>query len=259
MNTIICDTNIWYGDLNLSNTSRENKLIGTAVNIIEISSSPNLQSNIKEVYSAIKRFIDFNTNIVNVNPIEYLIKTFFTDFIPDTKVIDNLLLEFELFLTIDIDELSTKGDILEMKRRIDKIDGDKQYFSEIVNQRLPVIRENIKKVRNKKQHRKILFHEYWKEFIIEHVKLYSKKYLGQEIVININDPKWSNFHFFLTVWELFFKELELRGNGKVDKNDIPDLFNLVYVKPDMKYWTKESKWNNLILSDDELKQYLYRP
>ena len=56
---------------------------------------------------------------------------------------------------------------------------------------------------------------------------------------------WEKVDLFINVFDEFCKDHEMT-NRKVKPNDFYDLFNLAYVQPGDKYWTKEKYWNRLI-------------
>ncbi len=62
----------------------------------------------------------------------------------------------------------------------------------------------------------------------------------------------------MTTIEYYYKKLEIDTKRKYDKNDLLDLFNLVYVQPGYKYLTSENKWNNLSKENRQIDDYLIR-
>jgi hypothetical protein len=88
MQETICDTNIWYDISNgkIHQDEIDGKiLIGTSVNITEISKTPNLTSNIELVINVVKSMHRFNHAIMAHNPIEHLIAIFDIEYIPEWK------------------------------------------------------------------------------------------------------------------------------------------------------------------------------
>jgi len=59
---------------------------------------------------------------------------------------------------------------------------------------------------------------------------------------------------FINVFDYYLKEFS-RSHMKMINNDWVDLLNLTYVHCDMKYWTKETKWQKFISEYDQ--NYLY--
>jgi|AntAceMinimDraft_15_1070371.scaffolds.fasta_scaffold36595_1 hypothetical protein len=258
MRPIICDTNIWYdianNKINLD-ILKQVRLIGTSVNITEISSSPNIVNDIDLTVRTIKAFRKNHDFILINNPMEHLISVFHQDYEPNSKVEDDLLKGFELLLNIDIKEIPQHG-FDEAKRRLAKINEGKQKLVDLINTGLPEVRERIKRGIRKKNHRKIDFTKTWKKFISDAVHLYSKEYCNKEYIIDIEDENWSKLELFINTWENYFKELDV-SKTKIKPNDWADLFNLVYVQPEFYYWTNDEPWNRLFEKNELLLKYQY--
>lgn len=93
-----------------------------------------------------------------------------------------------------------------------------------------------------------------KEFILQFSKEYLKiNNLDESQAERIN---WDNHAFFLNVFEKFHEQF-LKGQYKMENNDWNDLFNMLYVMPNNKYWTEEKKWRDIIESDPITKSFLY--
>lgn len=258
MKPIICDTNIWYGIANnIINTDRlkQVSLIGTSVNITEISSSPNIISDIDLVVRTIEAFKKNHDFILINNPMEHLITIFNQDYEPNSKLEDELLKSFEILLNMNINNITQHG-IDGAKKRLEKINEDKQKLVDLINNGLPEVREKIKRSEGKKKHRKIDFTKTWKKFISDTVHLYSKDYCSKEYIIDIEDDNWSRVEFFINTWENYFKELDVTKT-KIKPNDWADLFNLVYVQPEFIYWTNDEPWNRLFKKNELLIKYQY--
>jgi hypothetical protein len=258
MNPIICDTNIWYDISNNRidfNKLQSLQLIGTSVNIIEFSTSPNLINNIELVINAIRAFTNYHHQIIITNPFEYLIALFNEDYIPSTKAEETLLQGFNILLNMDVAKIPNEN-IIEAKKRVNRILSIQQNIIDKINIGLPPIREKIKKLEGKKKHHKIDFSTIWKQFISELISDYSKKSNEKEYKIEIHDTKWGFLELFIHTWESYFKILEIEKR-RFDKNDWADLFNLVYVQPGYKYWTSEKKWNKIFEGNNRLNKYKY--
>jgi hypothetical protein len=258
MRPIICDTNIWYNIANNkinTNKLKQVRLIGTSVNIIEISSSPNIISDIDLIVRTVKAFKNNHDFILINNPMEHLITVFNQDYEPDAKVEDELLKGFDILLNIDIKKISQLR-LNEAKRRLQKINEDKLKLVNLINNGLPEVREKIKRSEGKKKHRKIDFTKTWKKFISDTVYLYSKEYCSKEYIIDIEDNNWSKVELFISTLENYFKELDVT-KIKFKPNDWADLFNLVYVQPEFNYWTNDDPWNRLFEKNELLLKYQY--
>jgi hypothetical protein len=63
--------------------------------------------------------------------------------------------------------------------------------------------------------------------------------------VEIRTGQVKDIEFFLTAFLQFSRNLEI-AKWVVQPNDLYDLYNLIYVKPGMKYFTREKRWINLI-------------
>lgn len=257
MQTIICDTNIWYDIAN----GRKNieqlidiKLIGTSVNITEISSTPNLISNIDLVARTINSMRTHVHEIVISNPMEYMISIFHSDFNPNTNTEMRLLEGFKTLMNIDINSIPEQN-IIDAEIQIKEILNTQNELADRINGGLLKIKQDIKRNIGKEKHRKLDFTEIWKNYFSEFVLEYSKQHCAKEYELNINDKSWDQLELFLYTWESYFKNNLEIGNWKFDKNDWGDLFNLVYVYPGAKYWTSERKWNVIFDNNERLRKY----
>ena len=65
-----------------------------------------------------------------------------------------------------------------------------------------------------------------------------------QVQVERDDVK--NIEFFLSAFLQFSRNLEI-AKWIVKPNDLYDLYNLIYVRPGMKYFTQEKRWRNLIV------------
>ncbi|GAJ07797.1 unnamed protein product, partial [marine sediment metagenome] len=70
-----------------------------------------------------------------------------------------------------------------------------------------------------------------------------------------NDFEWNKIELFEHTLKQYFMELETT-DMKVQPNDWYDLFQLIYVQPGDKIWTRENRWKNLIIKAG-MEKYLY--
>jgi hypothetical protein len=259
MQHVICDTNIWYNIANekISEEQLEGvKLYATSVNITEISSSPNLVKDIDLVVRTIKAMKKYAFRVIIENPLEYLISSFFHEFNPDSKTELGLLKGFDTLVSMDVNGISKKT-INKAKNQIDQIVQPQIEEANKMNDDLIIIRKKIKKTEGKQKHRSNNYINTWKEYFSKLVLEYSKLHCDKEYLLNTNEKSWEQFEFFLYTWEHYFKNNLEIGNWKFDKNDWGDLFNLIYIKDEFKYWTIERKWNVIFNSNNKLKKYNY--
>lgn len=258
MESVICDTNIWY---DLANKKYDksllirDQLIGTSINLREIASSPYLISNLNLIVNAIKSITKFHDKIFIDNCMDHLITIFHKDYLAISKTEEDILNGFTTLINININDIPAER-FKEVKRRLNNITVPSQNLVDQINNGLPEIRQKIKQSIGKKKHRQTDFTRTWKIFISELVSIYSKENCEKEYVIDIDDENWKNIDLFITTWERYFNKLELEKR-KIRKNDWPDLFNLVYVQPGYKYWTSDKIWNQIFDENDNLKTYKY--
>lgn len=247
MESVICDTNIWYNlaskRMHIHNYSNV-QLIATSVNLIEISSTPNLLNNLSLVASTAKAIHDYASMIIQPNPIEYMIGLFHPDYLPDTTTEARLLGKFNILMSINETEIP-KQNIIDTEQQIKELEKSQNDLAAKINNKLLDFRKEIKTKIGKEKYRKRDFIEQWKMFFSTLVKHYSAEYCGKEYELKSDSEAWEQLEFFLYSWDYFFKNnLEL-GNWKFHRNDWGDLFNLVYVNQNCKYWTIEKKWNRI--------------
>jgi hypothetical protein len=253
---IICDTCIWYDIANgIKSIEQLNdvQLIGTYINVTEISSTPKLYRNLSLVIRTVDTMHRYYHRVFIEDPFEYLISLFHSDFKPNTDKVRRLLNKFSSFKDLDVNDIPEKNIIDTEKQIKEMLDADRKVVNKI-NEDLLVIRENIKRNGGIDNHRKSDFIESRKNYISDLVLDYSREHCVKEYKLDINDKSWDQLEFFLYTWDSFFKELEI-GKRKFHINDLGDLFNLVYVQPGFKYWTSERKWNLIFNSNERLKKY----
>ncbi|MDD4604631.1 MAG: hypothetical protein PHF97_12630 [Bacteroidales bacterium] len=258
MQQVICDTNVWYylakKQIDLSKLNNV-QLIGTSVNILEISSTPNLINDLNLIIEVVKALEKYHFKIILSNPYEHIITIFNKGYLPNNKVEEKILNQFIQLMGVNplaIKEVDYKNALT----AINKIIEPQLKIVEYINNGLPIIRQNIKRLEGKDQHRKKDQTLLWKKLIIEFVAIYSKENCDKEYVIDIEDKRWDYLNFFIYTWEAYFKKLEL-DNRNFDKNDWQDLFNLVYVQEGYKYWTFEKKWNVIYDENPILLKYKF--
>jgi hypothetical protein len=257
MQTVICDTNIWY-DLaeNRKNIDRlvGVELIATSVNITEIASAPYLVSDIGLIARTADAMYKNNHKVVISNPMEYLISLFHWEYEPNTIAERRLLEGLNTLMDMDLNYIPAQN-IVDTERQIKEVLDSQNELASRINNGLQKIRQNIKRQEGKEKYRKIDFIDKWKKYFSELVLEYSKQHCDKEYKLDINDKAWDQLEFFLYTWEYYFKNNLEIGNWKFDKNDWCDLFNLVYVYPGSKYWTSECKWNRIFDSNERLRKY----
>ena len=258
MENIICDTTIWYdiaeGKIKPEEISKL-KLIGTALNIIEIASTPHLFDNFELVKLTIKALQKHHFIINSRNPFDHFISIFDSSFKPNDEYVVNLLNDFEKIDTIDnCNDLSLEDwDIV-----FAKTGARKDYIRRVVNDALLQSQTFIKDNHLKKNYSSNSYKDSWKPFFIFLISEYYRNIYNEEIIIAKNDMNWNRLDFFITAWDEYFKHLEIEDGSKFKRNDWYDLWNLVYVQPECKYWTSEKRsWAKLLKENKDLKPYMF--
>ncbi|MBI1226925.1 MAG: hypothetical protein GC192_16965 [Bacteroidetes bacterium] len=254
---IICDTNIWYGfasgELDFADYSSVN-LVCTKVTIDELASSENILDTDKVflVQRASKIIFSFASEIILESPVHWLIRIGNPDFSIDLSPTKSNLEKLRTFSNLDKEAIDQISRIPELRKKIQNYDKVLDPSFDFINSMSPIVNSNIKNTVGKKQHRK------------KDTSGGIKKLIQMMIDRNIPNSKidWTNYPWekivlFVKTWDLFFKELELSGM-KGESNDWYDLFNMVYVNDNEKYWTLEKKWNRLINSDIETKKFQFK-
>lgn len=261
MENIICDTNIWYDIAENRIDQKEFRnvnLYGTAVNVSEIASTPNIIGNLSLVRGAICSLKRFHYLIISTNPFDHLISIFDSSIKLNDESTIKLLNAFEIFQKInDFSDLSN-DDWNVVKEKISKNESNIQYITNIVNKILHQTQNHIKSNHLKKIYSFGDFNDSWKPFFALIISNYSKNYYNKEILVKEDDPRWNRLDFFITTWSEYFKSLDIQNGRRFHDNDWHDLFNLVYVQPEFKFWTSEKRsWSKVIRENKKLNKYLF--
>lgn len=220
----ICDTNIWRGlmEKEIGKTellSLETSLTLSFINIDEIAKSNLILSDIGKSKIVIQRMMRMSAKKIYDPPIIYLKKMDKDDFKYNStkKHIDILHLTMAIANGQEVNETNFKS----YKKSRDKVFID---LCEIINEESEKIRKNTNKSSEKLDTKSIN-----RDFISFLVKSQTGTYLSNEF-------DWSQIELFEGVLSLFFKELEMT-KAKIKPNDIYDLFILIYVQPNDKFWS----------------------
>ena len=222
-------------------------LVSTHLSIIELGSSENLidEKRIRLTKNAAKALIEYSGELIKVDPIRYIARQ------EAEKDFDQIIEQVKRLAFTEDEELKEQIKNPRFQKSILQFDKILEPGVEFTNQVLPLIRENIKNSIGKNIHRgKNTLHE---------IKSLVQMMIGRSLKANFDweDYPWEKIHLFIHTWDMFFKELEL-SRMKFQKNDWFDLFNIVYVSPNDKYFTLEKKWQRLITSHSITKDYLFK-
>jgi len=246
---IICDTNIWYnignGNIDHNDLKSENKYIVTFNSIDEIAFTTNLLQHTEYTRNAIRSMFKYSRNhAIYEPPLIYL------------KKLDTEKFNYDIFSNhkniLEFTELIAKGHNIDISKQeeCEKIIRNRKKnlkeISDFFNNNALKIRKNIK---NKKKHRLENSIPINRLFISEIVK----EFTGTNGLSDNFD--WNQISLFENALKVFLNQLETGATNFVE-NDLYDLFLLVYVNPNRKFWTKEKKWKNIIV-EAGMKGYLY--
>jgi hypothetical protein len=199
--------------------SLETSLTLSFINIDEIAKSNLILSDIGKSKIVIQRMMRMSAKKIYDPPIIYLKKMDKDDFKYNStkKHIDILHLTMAIANGQEVNETNFKS----YKKSRDKVFID---LCEIINEESEKIRKNTNKSSEKLDTKSIN-----RDFISFLVKSQTGTYLSNEF-------DWSQIELFEGVLSLFFKELEMT-KAKIKPNDIYDLFILIYVQPNDKFWS----------------------
>jgi hypothetical protein len=220
----ICDTNIWRGLMEKEITESElsplnSPLTLSFINIDEISKSNLILSDIKKAKIVIQRMMQMSAMQIYDPPLIYLKKMDADDFIYNSpeKHIDILHITNAIANGQVINESNFKS--YKKRREIVFVD-----LCNIINTESEKIQKSTTQTSENLNSKAIN-----RDFISFMVKSQTRMNLS-------NDFEWSQIELFEGVLSLFFKELATT-KAKIKPNDIYDLFILIYVQPNDKFWS----------------------
>lgn len=235
---VICDTHIWYymgaGSINVASINSDIELIATYVNIDELSRTPHLIKNVAIVRDAINAIFQNNSHVYFEPPLAYLKQLSDSNFQYD--IIENIgdILEFTQSIANGDDiEHSKLGEFEEL---IKYKTNNLKIAANLCNEEALKIQRTKK---NKKKHRALNSLPLTRELISQMVGLSTNSFGLPETF------DWTKIELFENVLNQFFIELEV-SKMKIKPNDWFDIFQLIYVQPNNKIWTREIRWIEII-------------
>lgn len=246
---IICDTNIWYsignGVISPESIDENYRLIATFNSIDEFSKTDMLLSGPEYTRNGVQAMLKYsNRHAIYQPPLIYL------------KQLDDPTFQYNIAVEL--------GPILTMTQRIANGFVIKEEFAEeyarIVQQKrigLQAATDQInsmaaklkERIKDRKKHRD------------EDTRLLNRQFISQLVAVQtktsgLSDQfDWSKIELFENVLKVLFNELET-GAKIFKRNDWYDLFNLIYVSPEKKYWTKDGAWKRYI-EKARMSKYLF--
>jgi hypothetical protein len=102
---VICDTNVWYGiATNIYTPDSESILIPTSFSLYEIVSTELIASNPHLIQNVVKAVKNYGREIIPVNPFDFIISNYDSNYQGDTSITHSILNEFSNLLNINMDD-----------------------------------------------------------------------------------------------------------------------------------------------------------
>lgn len=261
MAKIIFDTNIWYelAKGNLTLPQIDLPIFRTYINIDELSVTPKLINDFKTAKKIIDYFYSFEENknkLIIRNPLEYLINMDNAQngefcgqhYQIHYESILNFIKNISLGLITE-DKMSLIKDVI-YNRKNELIEPTNLFQKNI----------DIRKKQFPYIGKKIDASVVWKTNTIDETKDFIKLLIclmsPSKYIISSNFA-WHGIELFVKVLDTHIKKLIIKPEPKIDSNDWYDLFNMIYVQPNDKYWTADTYWLNTIKEAKMSKYLLY--
>lgn len=255
---VVCDTMIWYNisaGLIPRNRYENFELISTYLNIHEILTSSHLLNESEKTFTALDLLIK-ESDIRYLNHFQYF----------DEKINENIdkNVKFEQLRFVE----NVISGALKYKATIESNNLDTQiqnrafadlnsfflqekeevlYTKEIINE----YRDNHSKAEIKK----IIKSNAGEKAHLEATKNNFVYFFSKGTLNDASNVDLSSFQLIVHTLDTFLINIE-KGACSWQQNDNEDLFNLVYVGPNDKYWTQEKKWKNII-KEAGMEAYLF--
>lgn len=257
MKNVVCDTNIWY-DLNsdeFSSFSDSTNLIATMLSAFELLTSEKLFFNFNEVKKACSAIIHLSTDFISETPMTHLGKFQTAN---NAQILNsNIFNELQALCELDAQEIFSSEEIQELciKKRKDLKKYFVDPFSEFYVEPKKVISVN------KKESKSIIKTKSFKTNGIKEIKQKIlneyNQYFPNNVVENVDNFCWDDIELYVHTRYCWSNKLKFEETMKISSNDLIDLLNLIYVKKDWLYWTKEAKWINII-KEAGMEKYLFK-
>ncbi len=244
--SIICDTNIWYSVDSLIRTDPQSKLLGTLINLLELSRTPwNLdQSEIARV--ACKQFMQRHKGICVYSPLKSIaiVSGIGVDDGNEKQVCD----------CVDFIAAIADGDEIDAAKKWkfrELIEFERKRLVELADQLNTLVDSARSAGVNKRDKMRGQDMTETKQFITSLASLSIRSEIKPEQI------NWDEAELLLRTMHSLFLDFEVSGR-RWQPNDINDLFNLAYVGKDDMYWTLEKRWINIIKGAN-MGRYLFSP
>jgi hypothetical protein len=253
---VICDTNIWYnigeGLLSVSEFNAF-ELIATFYNFEELITTPKTVKDFPKVKRAAEAITVYSHSQILENAFLYLARLIDPNHV-DTKYSYNLGIrnwgEVRAMAKLPEDFQITDAILSAYQQNITNKTNECEELAQIENKLAKQYKKEAKNL--------------WRTNKSGYYKANMQAIVG---ILNaglqqLNGPKLTELfeikqiELFITAHAAYFKNMEI-GTMVAQPNDMYDLYNMIYVKPGMKYLTFENRWKD-ILRQADLSHYLLR-
>lgn len=244
---IICDTNIWYnignGNIDSSIIEENDILVATYISVYELCFTENYLGNFQYIQNAVRAMLKYSSKHPIIEPPFAYLKVISDRNYSYNMTTNNDIFRFTEQIAKGCEIMNKKESEIETTKRKEELKQISVFCNEYVKNH---IKPNIK---DKKIHRK------------EDSIMLNRQLLNQLVSIQTktdglnNDFDWKRIGLFENVLKLYFNKLET-GAIKSKPNDWFDLFILLYVNPNRKFWTKDERLMRLI-NEVGMGNYLY--
>lgn len=238
---VVCDTNVWYGTKN-DNFPKNVKLASTWLSVFEIFTSNNIKNHLTRAFYGWERLKQFSECLIPLSPSQHFHRfingfesnSAFQDFDSKVRTFENFNTKLNLLYTGNLDEESKN---IFYKEIIYVQNLQRKSYQEWIEP-ISLFKKKFPITQEKKDFLKSDFGiQYHWQYVTKQLVF---KQLGEQRKF-IDTDSIFKMELFINVFNQYMIDLDL-GKMSVTENDIYDIFNMVYVRPEDKYWTKETKW-----------------
>jgi hypothetical protein len=254
---IICDTNIWYnfGDGKIpAKHAEENHLVATFYTFEELNTTYNILKDSDKVIKTSQAIVKYAKEQILENAMLYLLRTIDKYFIDDRYTYNLGMRNWNEIRLLARTQLGSKlpQAVLDMyQENIKNREREGVDIAKAENLLSDSVRQKAKKAYKDDKQK---YFDNVAQNIISLLSLYLKEFTQQRVDFPFG-YKFDQIELFLNAYVEYFFKLDV-GGMRVQPNDAYDLYNLIYVKPGMKYWTLEKRWLRII-DDCGMGHYLF--
>lgn len=258
-NYLVCDTNIWYGlgEGRINPTiAKENRLIATFYAFEELNTTHNILNFPDKIIQASQAIVQHSHDRILENAILYLARTIDPYYV-DEGYSYNLGMrawnEIRLLAKLPLGTQHSQQTLNMYRQNIENRKKEGVNIAKADNAFSAAVQKQARIAYKKDK-------EKYYSTVSEHIVALLNTYLKEFSKGRIEFP--SNYDFdqielFMNAFAGYIFKLDV-AKMRVEANDAYDLYNLIYVKPGMKYFTLEKRWSNII-NDAGVGDYLFKP